>query len=223
MYSKNITEQLKNDFQFTLSRLSHELRNPLSLISSSLQMMASSHPEVEDYEQWDDILDNMNYICDLLNELSVFNHSEQISPQLTDPVKYLRTILSSIQPTLDYLNIQLEINISNNLPVINLDPVRIRQALLNILKNAWEALPARGIISVNAVPFNSGICISIKDNGCGISPEQQKKIFQPFFTTKTEGTGLGLAITRQIIEAHHGRITVESTPDHGTTFYIFLG
>ena len=72
-------------------------------------------------------------------------------------------------------------------------------------------------------PKKSGICIDIKDNGCGVSKELLDNIFQPFFTTKESGTGLGLAISRQIIEAHHGSISIESTPGQGTVFHIFLG
>ena len=95
---------------------------------------------------------------------------------------------------------------------------------LNLLKNAWEAVPVPGgQISVTAFTEKSGICINIQDNGCGISKEQLASIFQPFFTTKENGTGLGLAISRQVAEAHHGSISIESTPGQGTVFHIFLG
>ena len=105
-----------------------------------------------------------------------------------------------------------------------LDKIRIREMLLNLLKNAWEAVPVPGgKISVSAFSKKSGICIDIKDNGCGVSKELLDNIFQPFFTTKESGTGLGLAISRQIIEAHHGSISIESTPGQGTVFHIFLG
>ena len=85
--------------------------------------------------------------------------------------------------------------------------------LLNLLKNAWEAVPIPGgKISFSVIPENSGIRIDIRDNGCGISKEQQATIFQPFFTTKESGTGLGLAVSKQIAQAHSGDITLESAP-----------
>ena len=145
-------------------------------------------------------------------------------PEATDTGMYLKTVLSSVKPTLDYLDIRLVTDIPNDLPTLMLDRIQIRQMLLNLLKNAWEAVPVPGgQISVTAFTEKSGICINIQDNGCGISKEQLASIFQPFFTTKENGTGLGLAISRQVAEAHHGSISIESTPGQGTVFHIFLG
>lgn len=129
-----------------------------------------------------------------------------------------------IKPTLDYLEITLETDIPDSLPSMALDRIRVRQMLLNLLKNAWEAVPIPGgKISFSVIPENSGIRIDIRDNGCGISKEQQATIFQPFFTTKESGTGLGLAVSKQIAQAHSGDITLESAPGQGTVFHIFLG
>ena len=224
MCNDNTVDKLKNEFHYTLSKFSHEIRNPITLINSGLQMIASAHPEVQEYKQWDDVMDNLDYVKDLLDELSAFNNANRITPKSTNTCAYLKTILSSVKPTLDYLEITLESDIPDSLPVMMLDQIKIRQMLLNLLKNAWEAVPVPGgKISVSACPKNSGIAISIQDNGCGISPEHQTTIFQPFFTTKESGTGLGLPVVKQIVEAHNGSISVESSPDHGTIFHIFLG
>ncbi len=217
-------QQIKEEFQFTLSKFSHEIRNPVSLINSELQMMANTHPDVVTYENWNDIMDNLDYIKELLNELSNYNNAGSISPKDTDITSYLQNILSSIRPTLDYLNITLESDFPASLPVISIDRLKIRQALLNLLRNAQESIShPNGKILVTAVPFKKGVCISVSDNGCGIPPEKTTEIFNPFVTFKSTGTGLGLAVTRQIIEAHHGHIEIESQPDHGSTFRIFLG
>ena len=224
MCNDNTVDKLKNEFHYTLSKFSHEIRNPLTLISSGLQMIASAHPEVQNYKQWDDIMDNIDYVKELLNEFSTFNNAGRINLTSTDTGTYLRTILSSVKPTLDYLDIQLDTDIPDSLPIMMLDQIRIRQMLLNLLKNAWEAVPVPGgKISFSVRLKNPGICIDIRDNGCGISPEQQAEIFQPFFTTKESGTGLGLPVVKQVVEAHDGSISVESAPDHGTVFHIFLG
>lgn len=224
MCNDNTVNELKNDFHYTLSKFSHELRNPLTLINSGLQMIASAHPEVEEYDHWDDVMDNLDYVKELLDELSAFNNAGHIKTETIDTCSYLKTILSSIKPTLDYLDITLETDIPTSLPSIALDRIRVRQMLLNLLKNAWEAVPVPGgKISVSAFPEGSGIRIDIQDNGCGISEEQQATIFQPFFTTKESGTGLGLAVSKQIAQAHHGDISLESTPGQGTVFHIFLG
>ena len=169
-------------------------------------------------------MDNLDYVKELLDELSAFNNAGHIKKENIDTSNYLRTILSSIKPTLDYLEITLETDIPDSLPSMALDRIRVRQMLLNLLKNAWEAVPIPGgKISFSVIPENSGIRIDIRDNGCGISKEQQATIFQPFFTTKESGTGLGLAVSKQIAQAHSGDISLESTPGQGTVFHIFLG
>lgn len=122
---------------------------------------------------------------DLLDELSAFNNANRITPKATDTCAYLKTILSSVKPTLDYLEITLESDIPDSLPVMMLDQIKIRQMMINLLKNAWEAVPVPGgKITVSAYSKNHGIAIDIQDNGCGISPEDQATIFQPFSQPK---------------------------------------
>ena len=167
------TKQLKKDFSFILSRLSHEIRNPIALISSELQLMADSHPELCSCRQWDSLMDNLDYVKEFLNEL--------------------------------------------------LDRIKMRQAIFNLIRNSCEAISyPGGKITVGLRKINDRICISIKDNGCGMTETQTANIFQPFVTYKSEGTGLGLAVTSEIMAAHHGQIKVTSTPKQGTTFSLYL-
>ena len=111
MCNDNTVDKLKNEFHYTLSKFSHEIRNPITLINSELQMIAAAHPEVQGYKQWDDVIDNLDYVRDLLDELSAFNNANRITPKATDTCAYLKTILSSVKPTLDYLEITLESDI----------------------------------------------------------------------------------------------------------------
>ena len=155
MCNDNTVDKLKNEFHYTLSKFSHEIRNPITLINSGLQMIASAHPEVQEYKHWDDIMDNLDYVKDLLDELSAFNNANRITPKSTDVCSYLKTILSSVKPTLDYLDITLVTDIPDSLPVMMLDQIKIRQMLLNLLKNAWEAVPVPGgkiTVSVRKIP-----------------------------------------------------------------------
>ena len=217
------TKQLKKDFSFTLSRLSHEIRNPITLISSELQLMADSHPELCSYRQWDSLMDNLDYVKELLNELSDFSHSQTVNLVPTDPKEFLTTILSCEKTMLDYLGITLEIHIENTSPQILLDRIKMRQAIFNLIRNSCEAISyPGGKITVGLRKINDRICISIKDNGCGMTETQTANIFQPFVTYKSEGTGLGLAVTSEIMAAHHGQIKVTSTPKQGTTFSLYL-
>ena len=116
MCNDDTVSKLKNDFHYTLSKFSHEIRNPLTLISSELQMISSAHPEVEDYDHWNDVMDNLAYVTDLLDDLSVFNNAGRIRLEATDTCDYLKTVISSIKPTLDYLGITFESHIPESLP-----------------------------------------------------------------------------------------------------------
>lgn len=134
MCNDNTVDKLKNEFHYTLSKFSHEIRNPITLINSELQMIAAAHPEVQEYKQWDDVIDNLDYVRDLLDELSAFNNANRITPKATDTCAYLKTILSSVKPTLDYLEITLESDIPDSLPVMMLDQIKIRQMMINLLR-----------------------------------------------------------------------------------------
>lgn len=224
MQADTTTEQLKKDFQLILSKFAHEIRNPIALINSELQLMASAHPELTEYSQWDDLIDNLEYIKELLNELSEYNNAEKLSLEPVDPGKFLSDVLSCEKSILDYLGITLKTDIPPHCSPILIDRIKMRQALLNLIRNARESIGCpHGKITVCLKNTKQGIYISIQDNGCGMTSEQLNNIFNPFVTYKDKGTGLGLSITRQIIEAHNGHIEVTSTPGQGSTFLIFLG
>ncbi len=107
-------------------------------------------------------------------------------------------------------------------PTVLADPTLIRQAIINLVKNALQATGDAGQIQVDVRPEGNQVQIRVQDNGSGISEEDQKRIFEPFFTTKRDGTGLGLAITQKTILAHHGEITIKSDPGQGTMMIVSL-
>ncbi|MBU5482451.1 sensor histidine kinase [Blautia sp. MSJ-19] len=223
MQEKNIIEQQKKDFLSTLSTFSHEIRNPLALITGEMQMLSDSHPQLCFDEHWDNIMDNLNYIREILDELSRYQNAGRLSLVPVDAGICLQHIAASFRPALDYLGITLETDIPLDLPQVPLDQTKIRQALFNLLRNAQESIQhSHGKIQISASAVSDGIRLVIRDNGCGMTAQQMEHVFHPFVTYKPGGTGLGLAVTRQIIEAHHGTLDVQSTVDEGTTFYIFL-
>lgn len=213
------------EFSMALSRFTHEIRNPLSLVVSELQLLSDLHPEITDYKDWDVILDNLSYMENLLQAFSSYGTAGQISKTPTALREYLLNLIRSVHPTLDYLKISLKTEIPESLPVIYLDQFKLRQTFLNLIRNAQEAVsPENGQITIACQKItDASICLSITDNGCGMSEEQMANIFTPFVSYRSDGTGLGLPISRQIIEAHGGNIEVESSPGHGTCFRIFLG
>ena len=104
------------------------------------------------------------------------------------------------------------------------DGYMLERAILNVILNAVDAMPAGGRLSVSATPDGDGTCVLIRiaDSGEGVDPAVQEKVFDPFFTTKDHGTGLGLAIVHRIVEAHDGQITLASSPGEGTTVILSL-
>lgn len=223
MQKKSTLEQQKKDLQMTLSKLTHEIRNPIALIQSELQMMETAHPEIIDFDGWYQVMENLEYIRTLLNELSQYNNANHLTLIQTDMTVFLNNITSSFKPALDYLGITLITDIPEKLPLLFLDQVKMRQAFLNLLRNAQESIHhSHGSITVSAFLIDGNVSVQISDNGCGMTECQMENIFTPFVTYKPEGTGLGLSVTRQIIQAHQGSLQVHSVPEEGSTFQVLL-
>ena len=223
MQNSNILNKKQDEFHLILSRFSHEIRNPIALIGSELQLIEDTHPEVSAYDYWNDITANLEYTKELLNNLSDYNNAYKLSPKKTELFPYLQAIISSIHPTYEYLGISLAEQISPALPALYIDRIKLKQALLNLFRNAAEAVPASdGKVKFCAFSSEKAVHISITDNGCGIPEDQLEQIFTPFVTFKKNGTGRGLSITSQIIQAHGGKIYAENEPDSGASFHILL-
>lgn len=217
--SKEIIK-LKEDFQFTLSKVSHEIRNPVTLINSFLQMMAKEHPEIEDYQYWDDIHENMEFLKALLEELSVYNNAMHIRPEAVDLWEFTQQIAASLEPTFTYLGYEIVLKKEGSIPPLFIDKIKVRQAILNIARNASEAMDGPGTISFFLTLDDNHVLLTISDTGSGIPQEYLPTLFNPFVTHKKEGTGLGLAIAKQVLDAHGGTILVSTSQGDGTAFTL---
>jgi len=129
------------------------------------------------------------------------------------------------QPAAQSAEVALHLDVAGDLPRLTVDPIQIEQVLLNLLLNAIDAAPgaerARAV-HVGARREAEGVMVSVSDTGSGIDPEIEQKLFEPFFTTKPNGLGMGLVISRSIVEAHGGRIWVESAVEGGARFCFTL-
>jgi signal transduction histidine kinase len=123
---------------------------------------------------------------------------------------------------LEQRGVEIALAVDDQVPEVDVDEAQIRQALLNLVRNAGDAMPGGGRLELAISRSSSGGAeIAVKDRGKGISAVDLPRIFEPFYSTKEGGTGLGLALTHEIIREHGGRIRVESSPD-GSTFVIEL-
>lgn len=215
-------EKLENDYHLTLSQISHEIRNPLTYVNSSIQWIQKLHPEVEDFEFWDQMKHDLNYLNLLLDDISTLNNCEQLQISQIDPKEFAYDLKDTLLPELLSRHIPLLIKLDDTYPDFYGDPIRLKQAFINVIKNAMESITERGRITLKVFTHDKRLMIAVKDNGCGITPEQQKEIFRPFVTFKENGTGLGLSIVRRIVTAHNGTIHVRSTIGKGTEVQVHL-
>jgi two-component system, sporulation sensor kinase E len=130
--------------------------------------------------------------------------------------------LELLRPELDNRGLTLHTRLARQLPVTPIDSTQIQQVLVNLIKNALQAMTKGGALTVQTGEGADGVWVSVADTGGGIPQEQLNRIFEPFYTTKKKGTGLGLMIVQRIVRAHGGRIELESQFGRGTTFRIWL-
>ena len=164
----------------------------------------------------------------LVNNLLQFSRRSHNQISTIDPAEEIIKSIEFVQYHLRMRNVEVVCDFADALPNIQADRQKLRQLFLNLLTNACDAMPNGGTLTVHASANNSQnermVVIGFSDTGDGISPENLKKIWDPFFTTKPEGkgTGLGLAICRRIVEEHDGTISVESDLGQGTTVRVLF-
>ncbi len=225
--AKQIINQLLENHHTAFSTIAHEIRNPLTLVSSAFQVMEVQHPEVKEFLHWSQIQEDIEFMCNLLNELSTFNNGDSLHYSVFSISKLLKNIAISFAISLEdqERNIEFSSDIAPDLHHFTGDKIKLEEVLLNLLKNALEAIPSsnsHGFISLKAECITNTLIITIKDNGCGISANQLESIFEPFTTYKPNGTGLGLSLSKRIIEAHGGTISVSSILGKETQFTLKL-
>ncbi|HTN83193.1 MAG TPA: ATP-binding protein [Sorangium sp.] len=219
------------------AHVTHEIRNPLSSIGLNLELLeeevarasaegtpdAELRPVMKESAQLVTAIrgevDRLSRIAE--QYLSVARRPRpRLEPERVDDL--VQELVAFVRPELDRAGIAVRVEVDEAGPEILLDESQLRQALLNLLRNAREAMPKGGEIVVS-VSFSGGAAtIAVDDTGPGVPEELRASIFDPFFTTKQRGTGLGLAVTRDIIEAHGGTISCEAREAGGTRFRIAL-
>ena len=205
-----------------LSKMFHEIKNPLTLINSSLQLIESDHPEVKTFQFWEQTMKDIQNLRGLINDLSSFQKGNVLHKTRIDLFDFLEELIDTttgflmdtgclltIRSTIDYLDFYA-------------DETKLRQALINIIKNAAESTRTGTNIILRLSADDTHLTFVIEDHGCGISEETLSHIFEPFHTTKPYGTGLGLPIVKKIAESHHGTLSIQSQEGAGTTVTMIL-
>lgn len=222
--AKQIISQLLENHHTTVSMIAHEIRNPLTLVSSSLQIIEKQHPEVKKFNNWEQTMEDIQFMCSLLNDLSSFNNSSTLHHSVFSIEQLIKNVAVSFAISLDAdgSDIEFTSRVVPGMGDFTGDKIKLEEVLLNLLRNAREAVGKDGRISLSAARQKETVIILCQDNGCGIPANIIETIFDPFVTYKENGTGLGLSSSKQIIEAHGGSINVESAPETGTVFTVTL-
>jgi two-component system, NtrC family, sensor kinase len=210
------------------AHVTHEIRNPLSAMGLNVEMLEeeiASGPGADRAEV-------KSLLAAIQREVQRLEHlSEEYlrvarlpQPRMEaeDVASAVREIVAFARPEVELSRCTVVLEVEDSLPPTLFDEAQLRQALLNLLRNAREAMPDGGPIGVRVAARGMSVVIDVEDRGGGIPEPIRARVFDPFFSTKGEGTGLGLAITRHIVESHGGSVTCESREGGGTRFSIAL-
>ena len=238
-YGRDVTEKNKLEQQLLKwerlaavgsmsAKVAHEIKNPLSALSLNLELLED---EINNYTGT-----NTNEARQLLKSITVelerlihltedylqFARLPKPILEAVDVKELLSRLIPLLGPELDRKGIQLNLEVAPDLPAIETDRNQVLQVLINLIRNAEEAMLSGGIIQIKAGSKNSILEVRVSDTGIGIDKENLDKIFDPFYTTKDTGTGLGLSFIRQVMSELGGSITCESQKRKGTTFTLFF-
>lgn len=202
-------------------KIIHEIKNSVCVIGSSLQLIQKQHPEVISFRYWNDTLSDISHLNGLFSEIATARLCENLHLEPVHTLDFLNDVKQRTS-SLVHKDICFSLSLADSLPDINIDSFCMSHALLNLIKNAIEAIDSSGIIKIGASTENNHLILTIADNGCGISSENLSHLFTPLYSSKENGSGLGLSITKQIITAHQGTISCNSVLGEGTTFTITL-
>jgi two-component system sensor histidine kinase HydH len=203
--------------------VSHEIKNPLMVIGGVIrQLQRHFGNDQAAKEKFDIVIDEVKRLESFLGELRDFTRPAAPVMQKVDINQVIREEQALMQEAAKEKGITIIDSLQSDLPPVEADRNQMKQVLVNLIKNAMEAIEGEGRIILATGVSDGQIWFSVQDTGKGIDPETLAKIFDPFFTTKDKGTGLGLAVINKIIVDHQGTIGVKSTPGEGSTFTVNL-
>jgi PAS domain S-box-containing protein len=218
------TQLMRAEKMVTLGELAgsvgHELRNPLAVIRNSVYLLKTVKNDESKRNEYTNLIEQeTRNASQIITDLLDYSRIQPLKPISCDAADLVAEVIERNPPP---ANIKLVSQISRGLPKILVNPQQIGQILVNLVINAYEAMPQGGTLEIAAEKKKDKILITIKDSGVGILKKDFPKLFEPLFTTKPRGIGLGLAISRRLTDLNHSEISVKSQVEKGTTFSLAL-
>ncbi len=213
------------------AQVAHEIRNPLGSISLNLDLVerelnvfanSNGSSATECRVLLHEMRSQVSRIRQVMQEYLRFARMPKSERAAVSLKGFLEEKLNFVQPLLDQKHVDLRRMLDPNLPPVCVDAEQLWEAVLNLIRNALDAMPDGGNLTVTTQKHGAEALISISDNGRGMTEEEARHLFVPFFTTKSDGTGLGLAYTQRVINEHGGRIDCATARGKGSTFSIQL-
>lgn len=208
--------------------IAHEIKNPLSTVQLNLQLLAEDiTPDNPAYARVKNRLATVHRetsrLRDILDDFLRFAGKMELDRRPTDLNELLEELVDFFAPQAQLQKTRLHLRRHPDGPLLaNVDPKLVKQAVLNLMLNALQAMPDGGELILTAAQSDGQAVIDVIDTGKGIPPEALSRIFEAYYSTRKGGTGLGLAMTQRIVDEHGGRITVTSEPGKGANFRITL-
>jgi two-component system sensor histidine kinase HydH len=206
--------------------IAHEVRNPLSSIKMSLQILEKRlNPAGNDLKRFKIAEKEVEHLEKIVNDILIYAKPAEPEMKPADIGAFLESSLSMVEKELYDKKIEVQVHNDQGIPPINLDSAMLRQAFLNIYLNAIDAMEEGGRMRITARLVTNGhkhVSVEIDDSGYGIEEEDMPHLFNPFFTRKRYGTGLGLTQVKKFIDLHHGSIEIFSRKGEGTKVVVTL-
>jgi signal transduction histidine kinase len=222
---KHLNLALQNERLTTIAQLAaglaHDIRNPLTSVRGFLQLLSTRVTE-NDRKMIDISLEELDGINSLITDMLYLARPPKSNFVRAGLEPLISKIKAFIAPEANLKEIVLKTSVEAELPDVLIDPVQMKQVLLNLIRNSFEAVSKKGEVLISVYAVANYIGIEIKDNGKGIPDSEQNKVFDALYTTKNNGTGLGLPICREIIAKHNGKLLLESEVGTGTVVKILL-
>jgi two-component system sensor histidine kinase BaeS len=219
-------EEMEQRRQSTLADVSHELRTPLTVIRGNVEALIDGvYPG--DREHLEPILEEARVMERLIDDLRTLTLVEAgslvLHPEPTDLGTLLPDVAAGYRSQSEQAGVQLIVSVADAVPVIEVDPARIREVVANLLANALRHTPSGGSVDLTARLTGDAVEVTVRDTGSGIPTEDLERIFDRFYRSPdSPGSGLGLPIARDLVQAHGGTVTASSEPGYGTTIRFTL-